>query len=96
MLEVTGWPDNDSCRNLLAWQWEGDVHRHVVVVNFSGSSADGRVALEETAGADWELTDLLDQQSYRRAGNDMDPVAGGGLYVARGPFEAHLFRLTRP
>jgi glycosidase len=96
MLEVTGWPDNDRCRNLLAWQWESDVHRHVVVVNFSGSSADGRVALEGTGGADWELTDLLDQQSYRRAGDDMDPAVGGGLYVSRGPFAAHLFRLSRP
>ncbi len=25
----------------------------------------------------------------------MDPAKGGGLYVARGPFEAHLFRLAR-
>jgi len=23
MLETNGWPDNQSCRNLLAWQWEG-------------------------------------------------------------------------
>ena len=95
MLEVSGWPDNDSCRNLLAWQWQGDVHRHVVVVNFSGSFADGRVALERTADAEWDLTDLLDHQSYRRAGDDMDPSTGGGLYVARGPFEAHLFRMVR-
>ena len=21
LLEVAGWPDNDSCRNLLAWSW---------------------------------------------------------------------------
>ena len=26
---------------------------------------------------------------------DMDPAAGGGLYVSRGPFGAHLFRLAR-
>ncbi len=95
MLDVTGWPDNDSCRNLLAWQWQGQVHRHLIVVNFSGSRADGRVALDGTAGADWVLTDLLDGQTYPRAGTDMDPVAGGGLYVSRGPFEAHLFRMAR-
>ncbi len=94
-LEVSGWPDNDSYRNLLAWQWQGDVHRHVVVVNFSGAAADGLVALGGTAGAQWDLTDVLDLQSYRRAGDDMDPARGGGLYVARGPFEAHLFRLAR-
>ncbi len=82
MLDVSGWPDNDSCHNLLAWQWqweeqaqgqgqgqtqgqgEGEPHRYVIVVNFSGSSADGRVALDGAAGADWDLTDLLDGQSY--------------------------------
>jgi hypothetical protein len=33
-LNVTGWPDNQSCRNLAAWSWDGDGgHRHVVVVN---------------------------------------------------------------
>jgi hypothetical protein len=94
-LEVSGWPDNDSCRNLLAWQWEGEDRRHVIVVNFSEQSGDGRMALDGTAGADWELTDLLDGQSYRRAGDDMDPTTGGGLYVSRGPFTAHLFRLTK-
>ncbi len=94
-LEVSGWPDNDGCRNLLAWQWEEHDHRHVVVVNFSGAPADGRVALDGTAGADWELTDVLDGRSYARSGADMDPASGGGLYVARGPFEAHLFRMVR-
>jgi hypothetical protein len=93
-LEVSGWPDNDSCRNLMAWQWEGEDRRHVIVVNFSEQFGDGRIALEGTAGADWILTDLLDGQSYRRAGNDMEPI-GGGLYVSRGPFTAHLFRLTK-
>jgi hypothetical protein len=24
LLEVGGWPDNDSCRNLLAWSWTAD------------------------------------------------------------------------
>ena len=23
LLEAAGWPDNDSCRNLLAWSWDG-------------------------------------------------------------------------
>jgi glycosidase len=95
LLEVSGWLDNDSCRNLLAWQWEGKHCRHLIVVNLSGTSADGLVHVEATAGADWDLTDVLDGLSYQRAGADMDPTTGGGLYVSRGPFEAHLFRLIR-
>ena len=95
-LRVSGWPDNDSCRNLLAWQWEGDHHRHLVVVNFSDTPADGLIHMEGTAGADWDLTDLLDDgHSYQRVGADMDPAAGRGLYVSRGRFGAHLFRLAR-
>src|SRR6185312_7581439 len=36
LLECGGWPDNDSCRHLLAWSWSGaDAGRHLVVVNFS-------------------------------------------------------------
>ena len=40
-----GWPDNQSCRNLIAWSWsenDGD-NRHVVVVNLcraTGAGAD--------------------------------------------------------
>ena len=95
-LRVSGWPDNDSCRNLLAWQWEGDHHRHLVVVNFSDTPADGLIHMEGTAGADWGLTDLLDDgHSYQRVGADMDPAGGKGLYVSRGRFGAHLFRLAR-
>jgi glycosidase len=94
-LEVSGWPDNDSCRNLLAWQWEGEHYRHLIVMNFSDVSADGLVHLEGTTGDDWNLTDLLDGQSYQRVGAEMDATTGQGLYVSRGPFGTHLFRLAR-
>ena len=40
LLEAGGWPDNQSCRSLLAWSWSGDrgSDRHVVVVNLSACS----------------------------------------------------------
>ena len=43
LLEASGWPDNQSCRNLLAWSWAGDggSDRHVVVVNLSGAAGPG-------------------------------------------------------
>ena len=94
-VEVEGWPDNDGFEHLLAWQWAGTDRRHLVVVNFSGERADGRVLVTGTAGGDWDLIDLLGGETYTRQGDDMDPATGGGLYVARDPYGAHLFRLTR-
>jgi hypothetical protein len=90
LLEVGGWPDNDSCRNLLAWSWSGDdAGRHVVVVNLSGEAADGRVGLGWTdlRGRGWKLTDLLDDREYERNG---DELADQGLFVALGPWGCHL------
>jgi hypothetical protein len=62
LLQVNGWPDNDSCRSLLAWSWSengpgGDDQgqgpeasagrgRHLVVVNFSAAPAAGQVQLQ--------------------------------------------------
>jgi len=98
LLEVGGWPDNDSCRSLLAWSWSaadggGDAAdgagRHLVVVNFSAEPADGRVGLGWTdlGGRGWTLTDLLDDRVFERSG---DELADQGLFVALPPWGCHL------
>ncbi len=91
LLEVGGWPDNDSCRNLLAWSWSAadGASRHLVVVNFSAEPADGRVGLGWTdlRGRDWTLTDLLDDRVFERNG---DELADQGLFVALPPRGCHL------
>ena len=38
LCERSGWPDNQSCQNILAWWWAKEEERYLVVVNFS----DGR------------------------------------------------------
>jgi len=89
LLECTGWPDNDTHRNLLAWSWTGGDSRHVVVVNYSGQQAEGRVRLpwNDLAGRSWELAELLDSTTYERNGDElMDP----GLYVDLGPWHWHM------
>ena len=97
LLEVAGWPDNESCRNLLSWSWAADdaAHgngRYVVVVNLSAEHADGRVGLGWTDlhGRSWNLTDLLDDRVYERSG---DQLADQGLYVALPPGGCHLFAM---
>ena len=43
LLDVTGWADNQTCHNLLAWSWSGGPRndRFVVVVNLSGAGSPG-------------------------------------------------------
>ena len=106
LLEVGGWPDNDSCRNLLAWSWAADVGgdaagRHLVVVNFSAEPAEGRVGPGNgpgngqgwtgLRGRAWTLTDLLDDRVFERSG---DELADRGLFVALPPWGCHLLAIT--
>ena len=104
LLEVGGWPDNDSCRNLLAWSWTADgtdggvtedAGRHVVVVNLSGEPAQGRVALgwADLRGRSWKLTDLLDDREFDWSG---DELADQGLFVALPPWGCHLLAMLLP
>ena len=90
LLEAGGWPDNQSCRNLLAWSWAGDGDgRHLVVVNFSAEPAQGRVRLgwPDLRGRGWTLTDLLDDRVFERDG---DELADPGLFVDLPPWGCHL------
>jgi hypothetical protein len=86
-----GWPDNDSCRNLLAWSWSanGDGGRHVVVVNFSADPAQGRAGLgwADLTGRDWKFTGLLGDHEFERSG---DELAAEGLFVDLPPWGCHL------
>ena len=95
LLEATGWPDNQSCRNLLAWSWSGDGARHLVVVNFSAQSAQARIRLDtgdDPPTGDVRFADLLTDGSYLR---DASEIADLGLYVDLQPWESYLFAVDR-
>ena len=93
LLEATGWPDNQSCRNILAWSWSGDGDGpHVVVVNLSGQPAQGRIPFTwpDVPGRDWRLEDLLTGDDFVRDGAEL---AASGLFVALEPWQCHLLAL---
>ncbi|HZV80528.1 MAG TPA: alpha-amylase family glycosyl hydrolase, partial [Geobacteraceae bacterium] len=92
LCERSGWPDNQSCQNILTWCWVKDGERFLVLVNFSDvtSQALVRVPWDELRDTMWLLDDRLSGESFERNGNDMRDA---GLYVELGPWECHLFQV---
>jgi len=94
LLETSGWPDNQSCRNLIAWSWAGEHNGdpHVVVVNLSGQPSQARIPLDwpDLPGRSWQLTDVLSQNVFKRDGGEL---ASPGLFVDLGPWQSHLLAL---
>jgi hypothetical protein len=89
LCDCSGWPDNPSWQQLIAWCWASDGARHLVAVNYSDAPAEGRVRLpwSDLAGRDWQLTDRLSATQFTRGG---DEIASQGLYVALDPWAAHF------
>lgn len=94
LCEITGWPDNATFRNLVAWNWSKDEERHLIVVNLSDGSAQGQVHIPwpELRGGKWQLIDHLSGAVYERDG---DQMLSPGLYVELQPWSYHFFRFVR-
>ena len=106
LLAAAGWPDNQSCRDLLTWSWTpgdgqadpgqaGDVRGHVVVVNLAATAAQARIPLPWPGlpGRRWSLLDLLTAEEFSRDG---DELADPGLYVDLRPGQCYLLAVRRP
>jgi hypothetical protein len=93
LCERTGWPDNASCMNLVAWCWRKDRTRHLIVVNLSGARSQAEVLLpwDDLAGRAWRLTDAFTGEVYERDGSQMH---NPGLYVDLGPWGHHVFNVS--
>ena len=80
LLSTSGWPDNQSHENLVAWAWTGPDAGHVVIVNLGDAPAQARVALPwpELAPGVRRLEDLMSGAGFDRDGDELlDP----GLFV---------------
>jgi hypothetical protein len=89
LCELSGWPDNESFRNFVAWIWAGADRHHLVVVNLSERRSQGRIRMPglSLSGRSWQLVDLLSGDVFERDGNEMtDP----GLYVDLKPWGYHF------
>lgn len=93
LCERSGWPDNPSHMNLVAWCWRREEARRLVVVNLSGHRSQGRVWVpwSDLAGSWWRLTDVVTGVVYDRDGSEMtDP----GLYVDLESWGFHFFDVS--
>lgn len=88
LLGTEGWPDNQSHRSLLAWEWiEVGGSRHVVVVNFSDSPAQARIPLDWEPRP-WRFTDLLGGEVFDR------DLTAEGLFVSLRPWGFHVLSVA--
>ena len=91
LCACTGWPDNATYQNLVAWSWVlGDDH-YLIVVNLGDCPAQARVQVPwaNTASGTWQMIDLLSDAFYERNRNEMMLP---GLYVELGPWNYHFFQ----
>jgi hypothetical protein len=94
LCERTGWPDNATFQNVVAWNWVKDDERYLVAVNLSESTVQCRVQVRWAGarGGNWQLIDELSNSTYER---DADEMLWQGLYVELGPWNYHFFRCLR-
>lgn len=92
LCERSGWPDNPSCKNILAWCWKRQEERFLIILNFSTYTSQAliKVPWEELRGKMWSLNDVLSVDTYGRNGNEMQFP---GLYVDLGPWKFHFFQV---
>lgn len=77
---------------LIAFTYRLAEERRLVVVSWSGASAQGKIPLPDLglAGARWRLVDRTSGAEYDRDGDEM---ATSGLHVVLGPWGVHVFHL---
>jgi hypothetical protein len=92
LCQLSGWQDNQSCLNLVAWCWDGESGKHLIIVNLSESPVQARVHLpwDEPGGRSWRLNDVRSGESYDRNGDEM---RDSGLYVELKPWEYNFFQV---
>ena len=80
LCERSGWADNQTFLNLVAWSWQGARERYLVVVNLSSVRSQGRVKVpwEGLKSVSCRLTDLFTGAVYERKGEEM---FHSGLYI---------------
>jgi len=92
LCERSGWPDNQSCQNILTWCLAKEGEHCLTIINFADvtSQALVKVPWDDLSDIVWRLEDRLSGEIFERSGYDMREV---GMYVELGPWQYHCFSL---
>jgi hypothetical protein len=91
-VDTSGWTDNPSHEQLLAWTWTSTASRSIVVVNLSERPAQGLV---HPRWLDLDASVMLvDELTGARFERSRQELADGGLYVDLPPWGAHVLVAT--
>ena len=92
LLQVQGWSDNASSQNLMAWGWQYENARALIVVNYSATRSQGMVKLtwDVLRGREWRMSDMLNGDVFIRDGNQMRQE---GMYVDLDAWGMHLLEM---
>lgn len=92
LAAAEGWPSNETNNNLLAWCWEGEQDKFLIVINFADSPSQSRIKIpwRDLAGKQWQLTDLMGNGAVHCDGNELQT---DGLYVALHAWQFYILQL---
>ncbi|MEA5113756.1 MAG: hypothetical protein VB050_06960 [Geobacteraceae bacterium] len=73
LCESGDWPDNQSCRNLVAWCWRTGENRCLVVVNLFPHCSQELISVpwDDLDGRAWRLHDIMSGDAFKRDGSGM-------------------------
>jgi hypothetical protein len=90
----TGWPDNVSFENVVAWSWALEDRHYLIVINLSDCASQARIRIDWDGASTekWLLFDKFTGTTYERSGGE---IHADGLYVELGPWQYHFFLCLR-
>lgn len=94
LCQRSGWPDNATFQNLVAWCWQSAKFNYLIVVNLSTSRSQGRIKLpfNDMKNGLLQMTDLFTGKKYEWKS---DEILSQGLFVDLPPWGYHLFITKR-
>jgi hypothetical protein len=87
---LSGWVDNQTCQNLLAWEWIGPKETLLIVINLSEYQAQAHIrsGYAYQPGRTYQLFDAIHGVLYERDG---DELSANGLFVGLQAWGSHAF-----
>jgi hypothetical protein len=78
--------------NILAWRWQSDEERYVIILNFSINEAQAyiRIPFDGLQGKMCIFYDVLSGETIEESG---DKITAPGVYVSLNPWEYYFFRI---